>query len=767
MTRDRFSTRCLSICFVACIVVCALFIGAANVQAAGGPSAGTAYASNGVSASIRGVQPAVSGLFQVHAPRAWVDALDENGVVGANGVADFLDSWDAFTARASSAILKNSYAFTTVDGLGHEVLYAGVQRASSGGPSSVVFEFSQTAGGRLPGDLRISAEIHAAGSLGTVSFESYTGDAKGIAKFLPVAILAGEGCNDAGTACVVANGALLEIGYNLTALSKAEKDFAGIQITTPEDHVVGTMSALAGAPGGCVKEVGGINPVCTANDVRLAGVVSGTVQVVAGDGCNPNDPSDTVTLNFTGIFTSGPQRYDVGSYIATDGGGTDGARSGQCTRFALKKNEDGTSDLDGDTCGDIQSSKTLQIPVGPVTVKCSDAFHVDALGNAVAGGDGNLDFFHCETWAQSSGEINCTGSASVKAGTPSKCGCGFLGAEAGFCAATPDSNLCDTEICQGSCQPASGTGGSGTLCTVNADCTTAGETCRGIHVVHIPVADGSSCGSDPNTGNPCDLAPTCQAGSCTANFAGNTTECRASAGDCDVADFCTGSSATCPTDVKSSAQCRASAGDCDLPESCDGATNDCPADGFKTNAVQCRAAAGDCDVAESCSGSSATCPSDSKSTAECRASGGVCDPAESCNGTSNDCPTDSKSTAVCHPSQGVCDPEEICDGTGNDCPADAKSTASCRVSAGDCDVAESCNGTSNDCPADAKSTASCRASAGDCDIEEFCDGTNTSCPADGFKSSSVVCRESIERCDLSEHCTGTSAECPGESCSGS
>src|SRR5207253_8974919 len=107
MTRDPVSKRCIPVSLVVLIAVFALLAGVARAKAASGPSAGGAYGSTGVSASIRGVQPAVSGLFQVHAPRAWVDAVDESGQPGANGVPDFLDSWEAFRTSASAAILKH------------------------------------------------------------------------------------------------------------------------------------------------------------------------------------------------------------------------------------------------------------------------------------------------------------------------------------------------------------------------------------------------------------------------------------------------------------------------------------------------------------------------------------------------------------------------------------------------------------------------------------------------------------------------------------
>ncbi|MCK6545423.1 IPT/TIG domain-containing protein [Myxococcota bacterium] len=58
-----------------------------------------------------------------------------------------------------------------------------------------------------------------------------------------------------------------------------------------------------------------------------------------------------------------------------------------------------------------------------------------------------------------------------------------------------------------------------------------------------------------------------------------TTVCRASAGSCDLAEQCTGISAGCPSDVKSTAVCRPVANACDAAaELCTGSTDTCPAD---------------------------------------------------------------------------------------------------------------------------------------------------------------------------------------------
>lgn len=794
MTRSRFSRRCIPTSFVVAIAVCALFVGAV-ATAAGSGSSPVLYASNGVSASVRSIQPAVSGLFQLHAPRVWADAAGEAGEPVANGVPDFLDSWEAFSARTSSAILKNGYVFTTVDGLGHEVLYAGVQRASSSGPSSVVVELNQKAGGRVPGDLRISADIDAAGSLGATRFERFAGEAKG-GKFLPIAILPAEGCNDAGTACVVANGALLEVGYNLTALGKPEKEFSGIQLRTPDNQEAGTiriMAAFTAVDGLCVKEVGGINnATCTANDVRLASVRD--VVILQGDTCNPNIANDTITIqSFTGIFTSGPQRYDIGSYVATDGGGTDGARTGSCTRVGFQNNTAGLTILDTDSCADIAANQTVAIPMGPITIKCVDAFELGADGNPTAGTDGNIDFFHCETWAQQANEIICNNSTDIKAGTPSKCGCSLTGAAAGFCIAVDDGNSCTTEVCQGNCDNAAGTG-SKTTCSANAGCTVTGETCRGIEVRSINVTNGTACGDDPGS-SVCDLAPTCQTGVCTPRFAPNTTECRAADGECDVAESCTGTTAACPSDaVKGGGVTCSTDGNVCTNDICNGTSKTCThsavADGPRTG---CDAAGDQCNNASLCVSGSCQpggpkadgtnceigtsgdlCDAQDKcetgvcvekyaaASNVCRAAGGTCDVAESCTGSSAECPTDAKITGQCRASAGDCDVPESCNGTSNDCPADGFKTnaVQCRGAAGVCDVAESCSGSAATCPTDLKSTAECRASAGFCDLPESCNGTTNDCPNDAFKTNAVECRASAGPCDLLESCTGNSAACP-------
>ena len=149
-------------------------------------------------------------------------------------------------------------------------------------------------------------------------------------------------------------------------------------------------------------------------------------------------------------------------------------------------------------------------------------------------------------------------------------------------------------------------------------------------------------------------------------------------GACDVPERCSGSTAACPPDgfrrrrhrlprrrrslrcardllrrrqpcppdalVAAGTVCRGSAGVCDVAETCTGSSTACPTDAFAPSSTVCRSAASVCDVAENCTGSAAACPADAVVAAGavvCRSAAGGCDVAESCDGASNVCPIDS------------------------------------------------------------------------------------------------------------------------------
>jgi len=168
----------------------------------------------------------------------------------------------------------------------------------------------------------------------------------------------------------------------------------------------------------------------------------------------------------------------------------------------------------------------------------------------------------------------------------------------------------------------------------------------------LPAQCAVVCGNGVvDAGEQCDDGGTEDGDCCSSScqFESPASECRASADTCDVAEFCTGSSGTCPTDdfAADTTECRTVADVCDVAEFCSGSSATCPADAFAPDTAECRAPAGDCDLAEYCSGTSASCGVDVKSSAECRPAGGSCDVAEFCDGVSDSCPVDGVDPGLC------------------------------------------------------------------------------------------------------------------------
>jgi hypothetical protein len=123
--------------------------------------------------------------------------------------------------------------------------------------------------------------------------------------------------------------------------------------------------------------------------------------------------------------------------------------------------------------------------------------------------------------------------------------------------------------------------------------------------------------------------------------------------------------------LSGSSVCRPSAGDCDVAESCSGTAVACPVDAFAAPSTICRASAGECDVAEACSGSAATCPSDGHAAL----------------GTS--CSDDGLACTL-----------DACDGEGACRHPAGNPGLVCRIAADPCDVAETCDGAATACPTD-------------------------------------------------------------------
>src|SRR5947199_2394183 len=125
-------------------------------------------------------------------------------------------------------------------------------------------------------------------------------------------------------------------------------------------------------------------------------------------------------------------------------------------------------------------------------------------------------------------------------------------------------------------------------------------------------ASGTCGDGTVDPGEDCDLGNALNgaAGSCCKNnctFESSTTTCRAAAGECDLPETCTGSSATCPADgprKASGTACTDDGNPCTLDQ-CDGTSTSCQHPAGNAATV-CRAGAGECDDAATCAASSTT-----------------------------------------------------------------------------------------------------------------------------------------------------------------
>lgn len=164
----------------------------------------------------------------------------------------------------------------------------------------------------------------------------------------------------------------------------------------------------------------------------------------------------------------------------------------------------------------------------------------------------------------------------------------------------------------------------------------AGETCS------VTLTATASCGqtlsktmtvvrtccgnSVVEAGESCDGGDCCQN---TCAFYTSSQQCRASAGTCDVAEFCTGSSSICPADVlqPNTYQCATSTNDCTVNITCTGLSTTCPSNNV-VSGTTCHFNANYC-FTDTCNGNG-TCV---RGAAINYDDGIYCNGAETCNTT--------------------------------------------------------------------------------------------------------------------------------------
>jgi len=213
---------------------------------------------------------------------------------------------------------------------------------------------------------------------------------------------------------------------------------------------------------------------------------------------------------------------------------------------------------------------------------------------------------------------------------------------------------------------------NGLIDCADPDCTSA-QSCVPVCGNGV-VESGEQC--DPGANNPAD----CCAANC--QFETSAYTCRASDGACDVAETCSGSSATCPSDsVRSNGYvCAYEPGQCDANDICNGASKLCN-EQYAPSGTTC-SDSNACTTGETCNGAGACTGG---STVSCN-DGNVCtddscNPATGCGHTYNtaSCDDSNKCTTVDTCALGVCaGTPKNCD-DGNACTTD-----SCNPANGDC-----------------------------------------------------------------------------------
>ncbi len=174
----------------------------------------------------------------------------------------------------------------------------------------------------------------------------------------------------------------------------------------------------------CLQTVSGLNnPACTANDLAISYTSNPTVS----DGCI--NSTDMLQARLTAQITlASAQRYDLGMWVALDGG--DGKTGASCTRQILQPvslapatnptipGPYWSSEPVGDLCGDgpPASVSTYQFPYA-INVACSD---ITVSGESAA--NGFIDLGQCGSWDNNAGST-CNNPTMAVPGTGSKCRC--------------------------------------------------------------------------------------------------------------------------------------------------------------------------------------------------------------------------------------------------------------------------------------------------------------------------------------------------------
>jgi hypothetical protein len=159
---------------------------------------------------------------------------------------------------------------------------------------------------------------------------------------------------------------------------------------------------------------------CTANDVKIKTLIVMNDPVCLPDAQKNNELYADVDF-VAEILTSATARYDVGLWIALDGGSANTGPDNQCYHGILRPLEtieDFTTsgpfrNLDGDYCGDaLQNDGLIYQTLQTLHIKCTDTSGTGLMQTIST----------CTSWDNNANTI-CNGVADALPGTGSKCNC--------------------------------------------------------------------------------------------------------------------------------------------------------------------------------------------------------------------------------------------------------------------------------------------------------------------------------------------------------
>lgn len=434
-----------------------------------------------------------------------------------------------------------------------------------------------------------------------------------------------------------------------------------------------------------------------------------------------------------------------------------------CPIDAYKNNANicSTPDFDNPAIGSCQRTATDQYCSGTATA-CSGS---TANRYEYAGTDGNI-WNGAGAWvAANSGNYKSLTSPYTCSGYTTILGSYYGCAAAANVVGSTAKGTKATVVCSG---------------TESDMCISGLSTCTNACAAPYYPTDNNGNGYNDIIDPPCGAQ--CSSGACcdtsTGLFRTSSYTCNASAGTCDVAENCTGTSATCPMDAfqPNSYVCSAatgSAGSCQISVlKCTGTSNSCSV-AYNVNAPTnnnvwngsswaVASASNKCNSSSTCSGNTQI----NNNYFGCAVG------SNTCNGTVAGTATVACSGAenqMCIAGNNACvnaclAPYFSGDTNGNG--FDDNQDNACG-NCGQCTSGTCCN-TANGCYI----TTVCRASAGPCDVAENCTGTSTTCPTDTFQSSSYICSDpgcgaatgGVNSCQTTygkQLCSGASASCTG------